>query len=63
MSNARLIAELQAVQIGIHLVGLDRLPEVMRPATRSANARPAGTEPPSGGVNQARSALTGSAQG
>jgi len=29
-SNARLIAELQAVTIGIHLVGLDRLPEVMR---------------------------------
>lgn len=57
MSNARLIAELQAVQIGIHLVGLDRLSGVMRPATRSADARPAGTE--RSGVNQARSALTG----
>ncbi|WBT04940.1 hypothetical protein PFY01_09325 [Brevundimonas vesicularis] len=28
-NNARLIAELQAVTLGIHLVGLDRLPEVM----------------------------------
>lgn len=28
VSNARLIAELQAVTLGIHLVGLDRLPEV-----------------------------------
>lgn len=28
-SNARLVAELQALTIGIHLVGLDRLPEVM----------------------------------
>lgn len=32
VSNARLIAELQAVAIGIRLVGLDRLPEVMAPA-------------------------------
>lgn len=32
VSNARLIAELQAATIGIHLVGLDRLPEVMAPA-------------------------------
>lgn len=31
VSNARLIAELQAVAIGIHLVGLDRLPTVMGP--------------------------------
>lgn len=31
VSNARLIAELQAVTIGIHLVGLDRLPTVMGP--------------------------------
>jgi len=30
-SNARVIADLQAVAIGIQLVGLDRLPEVMRP--------------------------------
>lgn len=30
ISNARLVAELQAVTIGIHLVGLDQLPEVMR---------------------------------
>jgi hypothetical protein len=29
VSNARLIAELQAVAIGIELVGLERLPEVM----------------------------------
>jgi hypothetical protein len=29
ISNARLIAELQAVTVGIHLVGLDRLPQVM----------------------------------
>ena len=29
ISNARLIAELQALTIGIHLVGLDRLPKVM----------------------------------
>ena len=29
VSNSRLIAELQAVTIGLHLVGLDRLPEVM----------------------------------
>lgn len=29
INNARLIAELQAVTLGIHLVGLDRLPEVM----------------------------------
>lgn len=28
-NNARLIAELQAVTLGIHLVGLNRLPEVM----------------------------------
>lgn len=28
-SSARVIAELQALAIGIHLVGLDRLPEVM----------------------------------
>ena len=28
-NNARLIAELQAVTLGIHLVGLDRLTEVM----------------------------------
>lgn len=28
-NNARLVAELQAVTPGIHLVGLDRLPEVM----------------------------------
>lgn len=34
-NNARLIAELQAVALGIHLVGLDRLPEVMRRATPS----------------------------
>ena len=32
-NNARLIAELQAVTLGIHLVGLDRLPEVV-PANR-----------------------------
>lgn len=31
VSNASLIAELQAVALGIHLVGLARLPEVMRP--------------------------------
>jgi hypothetical protein len=29
VSNAQLIAQLQAVTLGIHLVGLDRLPEVM----------------------------------
>lgn len=29
-NNARLVAELQAVTLGINLVGLDRLPEVMR---------------------------------
>lgn len=28
-NNARLIAELQAVTLGINLVGLDRLPDVM----------------------------------
>lgn len=28
-NNARLIAELQSVTLGIHLVGLDRLPEVI----------------------------------
>ncbi len=28
-NNARLIAELQALTIGIHLVGLERLPDVM----------------------------------
>ena len=39
VSDARLIAELQAVTIGIHLVGLDRLPEVMNPA-RSAIPHP-----------------------
>lgn len=27
VSNARLIAELQAVTLGIHMVGLDKLPE------------------------------------
>lgn len=32
ISSARLIAELQAVTIGIHLVGLNRLPEVMKPS-------------------------------
>ena len=32
VSNARLAAELQAVALGIRLVGLARLPEVMRPA-------------------------------
>lgn len=37
-NNARLIAELQAVTLGIHLVGLDRLPEVMT-ANRSAVCR------------------------
>lgn len=31
VSNARLIAELQAITIGIHLVGLERLPTVMGP--------------------------------
>lgn len=34
-NNARLIAELQAVTLGIHLVGLDQLPEVMT-ANRSS---------------------------
>lgn len=34
VSNARLIAELQALTIGIHLVGLDRLPEVMGASDR-----------------------------
>lgn len=34
-NNARLIAELQAVAIGIRLVGLRRLPEVMRPTPRA----------------------------
>jgi hypothetical protein len=37
VSNARLAAELQAVAIGIHLVGLDRLPEVMRPVSDNAD--------------------------
>lgn len=35
-NNARLIAELQAVTLGIHLVGLDRLPEVMNANRLSA---------------------------
>lgn len=35
-NNARLIAELQAVTLGIHLFGLDRLPEVMGPGSRAA---------------------------
>lgn len=35
-NNARLIAELQAVTLGIHLVGLDRLPEVMNANRPSA---------------------------
>lgn len=30
ISNARLVAELQALTLGIHLVGLDRLSEVMQ---------------------------------
>ena len=30
-SNARLIAELQAVSIAVRLFGLHRLPDVMRP--------------------------------
>lgn len=29
ISNARLVAELQALTLGLHLVGLERLPEVM----------------------------------
>lgn len=29
VSNARMIAELQALTLGIHLVGLDKLPAVM----------------------------------
>lgn len=37
-NNARLIAELQAVAIGIHLVGLNRLAEVMRPAPQPPEA-------------------------
>lgn len=36
VSNARMIAELQALALGIHLVGLDRLPEVM-PQKESSN--------------------------
>jgi hypothetical protein len=28
-TNAEVIAELQAISLGIHMVGLDRLPEVM----------------------------------
>lgn len=31
VNNARLIAELQAATIGIHLVGLERLPTAMGP--------------------------------
>jgi len=41
-NNARLIAELQAVTLGIHLVGLDRLPEVMA----ANSARPTGEDSP-----------------
>lgn len=41
-NNARLIAELQAVTLGIHLVGLDRLPEVMT----ANSARPTGEDSP-----------------
>lgn len=32
LNNARLVAELQAVALAIRIAGLDRLPEVYRPA-------------------------------
>jgi len=32
LSNARLVAELQAVALAIRIAGLDQLPEVYRPA-------------------------------
>ena len=48
VSNARLIAELQAVTLGIHLVGLDRLPEVMGAGRSDTLAGYAGEA----GVNQ-----------
>lgn len=41
MNNARLIAELQALTLGIHLVGLARLPEVMS----AGRVSPDGYEP------------------
>lgn len=46
-NNARLIAELQAVTLGIHLVGLDRLPEVMNANRPSATGEdsPANSQP------------------
>ncbi|MDX2334576.1 hypothetical protein [Brevundimonas vesicularis] len=47
-NNARLIAELQAVTLGIHLVGLDRLPEVMT----ANSARPTGEDSPVNSQNQ-----------
>jgi hypothetical protein len=46
-NNARLIAELQAVTLGIHLVGLNRLPEVMnanRPSPTGEDS-PANSQP------------------
>ena len=46
-NNARLIAELQAVTLGIHLVGLDRLPEVMTSNSTRATGEdsPANSQP------------------
>lgn len=47
-SNARMIAQLQAVAIGIQLVGLDRLPEVMTGGTVSQDGyEPKANEPSS----------------
>ena len=47
-NNARLIAELQAVAVGIHLVGLDRLPEVMT----ANSSRATGEDSPANSQNQ-----------